>query len=250
MNLLDKAGGVLRTFQRALLGEPEETGITIVYVKDEASVSRLHQNTIEQCFPKGDTGTVEELMDDVEAGDCAVIVAKEDNEILGGVVVSHYWSTEKKVMLISWLAVHENHRGRNIGTLLIEEAMSYARDNGALILLGQVENPDIFEESHPAYGNPAKRVKFYSRFDCQRLEVPCYVPAFYDYQEPIVGVMLILFPLSEEQRVMKEVFLPELPDFVEELVGWDINQKSLDFVDACKEKVSLTPFRELYCSDE
>lgn len=250
INLLDKVGGVLHTFQCAFLGKTEQTGIKMSYATNENTVSKFQQDIVEQCFPQEDAGTLEELMADVEADDCAVIVAKENNEILGGVVVSHYWSTGKKVMLISWLAVHENHRGRNVGTLLIEEAMSYARKNGALILLGQVENPDIFKESRSAYGNPTKRVKFYSRFDCQRLEVPCYIPAFYDHQEPVVGIMLTLFPLSEEQKMATELYLPELSVFVEELVGYDTGQESLDFVAACKESVSLSSFRDLYCSDK
>lgn len=234
---------VCRSFQRSVFRSKQ---LKTSYVNDEASVSEFHQKIIQQCFDSGDAGTIEELMADVVAGDCAIIVVREGKRILGGVVVEHYWSTSKKIMLIAWLAVDENQRGRNIGTLLVEEARSYARANGALILLGQVKNPDLFEEVIPAYGDPLKRAKFYSRFDCKRMEVPCYVPAFYDHQEPIYGVMLTLFPLSAEQALMTEIYVPELALFVDELVGQDMGKESRTFVEACEDTVALTPFRELY----
>jgi GNAT superfamily N-acetyltransferase len=247
--MFDKTGESLRTFQRTFLGHTKvekEPGVKTTYTTDEALLHRFHEEIIQQCFDKDDSGPVEELVDEVLAGEGVVLLTTEGTEILGGVVISHYWSTGKKIMLVSWLGVDEKHRSRNIGSLLIEEALSYARANGALVLLGEVEDPNWFKETESAHGDPAKRVKFYSRFDCKKMEVPCYIPAFYDHQEPIFGVMLSLFPLSEEQKTATEMFLPELPVFVEELMGQDTDQESLDFVEACRGPVALTPFRTLF----
>lgn len=235
---------VFRKFSKESPVDPK--GLTVSYRTDIASVSKFHRNIIEQCFPEDDTGTVAELMADVEAEDCAILLVEEGKNILGGVVVEHYWSTGRKVMLVVWLGVDENHRGRNIGTLLIEEAMSYARVNGASVLLAQVKNPDMSAEVASAYGDPLRRVQFYSRFGCKRMEVPCYIPAFTEDQEPVVGTMLTLFPLSAEQDDATEICLPELAVFVDEYVGQDAGKESRDFVEACKGTVALTSFRTLF----
>lgn len=247
-NLYRNGRNVLHSFRHKILRTQIRTApkLKASYIADEVSVSKFHQDVIQQCFAKEDAGSVAELMADLELGGCAIIVVKEGNEILGGLIVFHYWSTGKKIMVVSWLCVDEKHRSRNIGSLLIEEAMSYAKANGALILLAEVKNPDFYPESHPAYGNPLRRARFYSRFDCKRLEVPCYIPAFNEEQEPVHGLMLTLFPLSEEQAALTEFYLPELAEFVDDLIGQDMDKESRDFVAACEGIVSLTPFRTLF----
>jgi hypothetical protein len=147
-------------------------------------------------------------------------------------------------MLIAWIGVLPEHRRRDIGTLLIEEAKRYARTNEALILLGEVENPEYFEEENLAFGNPRKRVKFYSRFNCQRLEVPYFVPALSDSPEHSFGVMLSMFPLNTEQDEATHLNIPELFVFMEEFAG-DDSPEATALLEACKGTVALIPYRSL-----
>jgi GNAT superfamily N-acetyltransferase len=225
---------------------PNSITLTVSYKTDKASVHKFHREVIGKCFPEDDRGSAKDILAEAKAGNCAVLLVEEGRKILGGAVVNHYWSTGKKIMLLTWLAVQESQRGRNVGTLLVEEAVAYAKANEASLLLGQVKDPSMFEEEISAYGNPKKRAHFYTRFNCKRLEVPCYVPAFEAHQEPLRGIMLTMFPLSQEQEIATEVNLPELPVFVEELLGYETDPESLSFVEACKGIVALTPFRELF----
>jgi hypothetical protein len=176
-------------------------------------------------------------------GDYTVILVQEGRDILGGVVLEHSWSTGNKFMLIAWLAVNESYRNKRIGTLLVEEALKYAKANGVSYLFGEVEDPDVYEETDPAYGDPRKRVDFYSRFDCQRVEVP-YVIEDED-EEPLFGSMFTLFPLTEEQRTATEIVDDDFADFMEEVVHSDMEEAEI-LVEACRGTVKLTPYKKLF----
>lgn len=226
--------------------QESEMGMKIAFQTDKAALGRFHREVLKKCFHKYDLDSARQLIANVKSGDYVVALVEEGDEILGGIVIEHSWSMGKKVMLIAWVAVSKNHRGRDIGTLLVNQAISYAKANEALILLGEVENPEEFEEEDPAYGDPAKRVKFYSRFDCQRLEVP-YVVKMYNGDEEF-GMMLTLFPLSEEQVTATEISSPELSLFVKEFVEMDETESAEILIESANGTVQMTPYRKLYGS--
>lgn len=230
---------------------PVAPGIRVSFQTDKIILRRFHRDVLKKCFHKYDLDSAKQLIANVESGDYVVALVEEVNEagineILGGIVIEHSWSMGKKVMLIAWVAVHEKHRGRDIGTLLVNEAISYAKANEALILLGEVENPEEFEEEGSGFGDPAKRVKFYSRFDCKRLEVPYVVKMYNGYEE--FGMMLTLFPLSEEQSSATEISIPEFALFIEEFVGMDETESSEVLIESAKGTVQMSSYRELYNS--
>jgi GNAT superfamily N-acetyltransferase len=250
-NIYKTGEALFRQFQRAVLGtplieEPVVLGMRVSYQTDKTLVRRFQREVLWGCFHNNDLEPERYFRSKVKSGEYVLILATEGDEILGGVVIEHDWSTGKKIMLIAWVAVNEIHRGRNIGTLLIEEALVYAKTNGALILLGEIENPEKFKEEESAFGNPEKRVKFYSRFGCQRLEVPYVVPVADGTEE--MGMMLTLFPLSEEQATATEISIPEFALFIEELVEDDNTEASLALIEASQGTVQMTPYRKLYCS--
>jgi GNAT superfamily N-acetyltransferase len=224
---------------------PRSNERIVAMVRNAQLLRKFHREILMKSFPEGDLDTSAELVAGVMLNDYAVILVQEGREILGGIVIEHSWSTEKSVMLIAWLAVNESHRNKNIGTILVEEALLYAKANGARILLGEVEDPKVFVEESSGRGNPAKRVKFYSRFDCQRLEVPYVIPARYDEDEPVFGVMLTLFPLSEEQKTAAEISSPDLAIFAEEFMGTD-TEEGINLLEACEGVVALTPYKKLF----
>lgn len=205
---------------------------------------KFHREVLQECFESDDLDTVRDFVLYTRFGDYTVIIVEENNEILGGVVLEHSWSTEKKIMLIAWIAVKEQHRGRNIGSLLVEEAKTFARNNGALILLGEVAHPDVFSEENPAHGDPHKRVQFYSRFGCQRLEVPYVIPSLETTEERF-GIMLTLFPLSLEQETATELDFPEFSAFMEEFVE-SVTTDTQALVEVCKDVVPLVPYKKLF----
>lgn len=226
--------------------EEPELGIKVSFQTDSNLLRRFHAEVLKKCFHKYDLDSSKQLIANVRAGDYVVALAVEGDEILGGIVIEHSWSMGKKVMLIAWVAVSEKHRGRDIGTLLVNQAISYAKANEALILLGEVENPYAFEEEGSAYGNPVKRVRFYSRFDCQYLSVPYVVPLSNGRNE--FGMMLTLFPLSEEQASATEMSYPEFALFIEEFVGSDETSASEALIEASKGTVKMISYRKLFSS--
>ena len=242
--------------QKALNGAPvvEETlepGIRVSFQSDAKVLSKFYREILEECFHNNDLDSRRLFISNVRSGEYVVLLVEEVNEtgineILGGIVIEHSWSMDKKIMLIAWVGVRENHRGRDIGTLLVSEAISYAKSHKALMLLGEVENPEKFEEEDSGYGNPTKRVKFYSRFDCKRLEVPYVVQVGGGVEE--FGMMLTLFPLSEEQAAAAEIYVPEFALFVQELVGMDGTDASEALIESSIGVVKMTPYRKLYSS--
>jgi GNAT superfamily N-acetyltransferase len=224
--------------------QPFLPGIHVFSVNDKDMLMRFHRDVLAKCFHKRDLDSPRRLVANVKTGNYKVFLAIEGDEILGGIVVEHSWSMGMDAMLIAWVAVSENHRGRDVGTLLVKEAIYYAKSNGAEFLLGEVENPQEFEEEDPAYGNPDKRVKFYSRFDCQYLSVP-YVVLMSNGQNEF-GMMLTLFPLSEEQVTATEISSPTFALFMEEFVGRDETVASERLIEAAKKPVRMVPYKRLF----
>lgn len=228
---------------------PVEPGIRASFQTDKKVLKKFYENILVECFHSHDLDSKRLFLSNVRSGDYNVLLVEEVNEagvdeILGGIVIEHSWSMGKKVMLIAWVGVSEKHRGRDIGTLLVSEAISYAKSHEALILLGEVENPEEYEEEESGYGNPERRVRFYSRFDCKRLEVPYVVQVGGGAEE--FGMMLTLFPLSEEQSAATEISIPEFALFMTELVGMDGTEASEALIESAQGTVKMTSYRELY----
>lgn len=223
-------------------GRPMGT-LTVALETKKRELAKVHREVLQSCFEDKYLESENQLVSNVKDGTCAVFSVRENFTILGTVVIEHVWAVGKKVMLISWIGVIPAARGRNVGTLLIEEAVNYAKTNGAVVLLGEVEDPEKFDESDPAYGNPAKRVEFYSRFNCQRMDIP-YVVQLEDESEEF-GMMLTMFPLSAEQTSAEFIDVPELSLFIDEFVGVNETAASERLVKASCEPVGLTPFRSL-----
>lgn len=224
--------------------DPAELGMRVSFRSDKASLVRFQREVLKKCFHEYDLEPERYFNSKVRSGDYVVLLVEEGAEILGGIVIEHSWSMGKKIMLIAWVAVNEKHRGRDIGTLLVDEAISYAKANEALVLVGEVENPEKFKAEESAFGDPVKRVKFYSRFDCKRLEVP-YVVQVCDGTEEL-GMMLTLFPLSAEQASATEISLPEFALFIEELVEMDETEASDELIRVARGVVHMTSYRDLY----
>lgn len=219
-------------------------GIHVLSVSDRKTLKRFHREVLSKCFHKRDLDSAGRLVANVKYENYKVFLALERDEILGGIVVQHSWSMGKDAMLIAWVAVSERHRGKDVGTLLVNEAIYYAKSNGAEFLLGEVENPEEFEQESPAFGNPVKRVKFYSRFDCQYLSVP-YVVLMRNGENEF-GMMLTLFPLSEEQVTATELVSPTFALFVEEFVGEDGTEASERLIEASKGPVRMVSYKKLF----
>ena len=87
------------------------------------------------------------LVDDLRARDArAELVAEEDGEVVGHVLLSRSWVDARRalvdVLVLSPLSVLPSHQGRGAGTALVAAAVARAREVGT---------PALFLEGSPAY---------------------------------------------------------------------------------------------------
>lgn len=108
----------------------------------------------------------------------ATLVALGENEVVGGLVA--WWFEKARTQLVGYLGVRLDHRGRGIGTALIDAAREHwwreAGDSqpgryeflGCRLVVAEIEDPRHHGD-HPDYGSPEARVRFYSRLGAEVL---------------------------------------------------------------------------------
>lgn len=89
-----------------------------------------------------------------------VLVAKENREIIGSVVVN---KTGMKGYIpeniLVYIATHKNHRGKGIGKLLLKETLKLSNGNFALHV--EANNPAKFLYEKVGFTNKYQEMRFY-----------------------------------------------------------------------------------------
>jgi putative acetyltransferase len=130
-----------------------------VIVRPEAPADRDGSLAVERAAFGGEeeAAIIEAVRD--EPGSFA-LVAEEDGRIVGHVQMSRAWIGGVEVLALGPIAVHPEHQGRGIGSVLIGEALEEARLRAvpAVVLLG---DPDFY----PRYGfEPASAYRLRNPF--------------------------------------------------------------------------------------
>ncbi|MDR3475752.1 MAG: GNAT family N-acetyltransferase [Devosia sp.] len=76
----------------------------------------------------------------VADGNVAIITAHEGESLVGAAVIRH--RRNSATATIAWLLVCPSARGRGVGTLLLDAAVSSARDGGAAVLVAEAASDD------------------------------------------------------------------------------------------------------------
>jgi GNAT superfamily N-acetyltransferase len=95
-----------------------------------------------------------------------------DRQVVGGIVGE--WHPDPMVLVIAYLAVRDDTRGRGVGTALMEAAAhGWYRRFKPVVVLGELEDP-----RHHSGGeqDPALRLRFYARLGAKVLAVPYFQP--------------------------------------------------------------------------
>lgn len=162
---------------------------TIEAVIDAALLTLTYEQILAPSFPPTELVTVDEFVDAGVAGRLDVLVARplEGGDPLGVIVGERHGDG----VLVDWLAVSGATRGGGVGGALIAAGLRRWLDAGALVVLGEVERPDLFE-AHPQHGDPARRLAFYERLGATVLDVPYYQPSIREGMPRLSGLLLVV----------------------------------------------------------
>jgi len=169
---------------------------------DEELVGRFHHDILAVSFAPDELEDVATLARGLRGkGDLDVLasVALDGNDaVLGGVVGEVY--VRGSVLLLAYLAVRPDLRGRGIGTVLMERVapLWYARP-AVRLAVAEVHDPRAW--SQVAGDDPARRLRLYERLGARLLAVPFVQPTVGAGRARVPGFLLVAFHVDPNIEV-------------------------------------------------
>lgn len=168
--------------------------VRIEPVSDGDRLALVYREVLDPSFPVTELVTFEEFVASGGAGRLDVLVAMDDDDAVLGAIIGERHGAG---VLVNWLAVAGTTRGGGVGGALLRAGIAHwLGEGGALVVLGEVERPDIFS-AHPQYGDPARRVAFYERAGVAVLDMPYYQPPIREGAPRIPGLMLTVLAAAK-----------------------------------------------------
>ena len=141
------------------------------------------------------------LRGDADSRLLASVALGPGDAVLGGIAAEVY--ADEGVLLLAYLAVRPDLRGRGVGAALVEHAGRRWFDDPAVRLaLGEVHDPRVWPEQ--ADEHPGRRLRFYGRFDARVLGVPFVQPALRAGRPRIRGFLLLAFHVDPSVEVRRD----------------------------------------------
>jgi GNAT superfamily N-acetyltransferase len=123
-------------------------------------------------------------------------VDDDDGSVLGGIVAELYASVG--VLLLAYLAVRPESRGRGVGTALAEQVVpGWFADPRVAIAVGEVHDPRFWPDD-----TADERLRLYDRLGGRVLAVPFVQPALGPDGARVRGFLLLVFYLEPHARVV------------------------------------------------
>ncbi len=162
--------------------------------RDDGLLRQFHRDVLEPSFDPDELASVgwiaEGLRGEGETDVLAHVALGPDGEVQGGIVAEIY--RECGVLLIGYLAVRPDLRGRGIGTLLMREvAPRFYEDPRVVLAVGEVHDPRAW--SGIAGEEPLARLRFFERVGGRVLGVPFIQPALWEGGARVPGFLLLVF---------------------------------------------------------
>jgi GNAT superfamily N-acetyltransferase len=157
----------------------------------------VYTDILTPSFPPEERGGLEELRAGAASGNTRVLAALDDDERPAAVAVGD-WSETTGVALLSYLATRSGRRGAGVGGELLAAAMADWRERWRpALVLAELEHP-LAHGTSEAYGDPAKRVRFYARRGLRALDVPYFQPGLGLGSPRMYGFMLCTLEVGPE----------------------------------------------------
>ncbi|WP_313823828.1 GNAT family N-acetyltransferase [Citricoccus sp.] len=175
-------------------------------VTDPVSLARVHERLLVPNFPPQELGSVQELLEDVDRGSATVRVVGDPSDPVAVAVTATF--TDSPAVLLSYVAIRADQRGRGVGTALLSGLLTgITAGPDVSVVLAEVEHP-AHHQAHPVHGDPIARLRFYARLRGRILEVPYFQPPVDGTQDAVYGMLLLA--LDPPARVVHgQRLLPE-----------------------------------------
>lgn len=140
--------------------------------------------------------------------------------IIGAIIGE--WFAECRVMLISYLAVRAECRGRGVGKRLLAEARALWRELFAPALVVLESEDPLYYREHDAmgFGDPAARLRLYGGLGARILAIPYFQPAVSRHQPRVDNMLLLVFETDPQvSKSVNEVDSTIISCFIEENIA-------------------------------
>ncbi len=189
----------------------------------------------ETSFPANERQTVETLKIRLKEDKEVLFAAKINNEVVGiGFLFDLHGSD---FLLLDYLAVKENHRGKQIGERLFEFLKSYSKSRNKHFLM-EVDDPE-YGENRPS---KLKRVAFYQKNGALWLKNVKYILPALDKTLPTEQILMVV-PKNAENEFSGQEIHRLVKVLYSELYGiGESDDKLLKIISSITEKVQISPF--------
>ncbi len=136
-------------------------------------LGEVYDRLLKRSFPPQELADRESFLNFVTWGE---VLVEREGDLIKAAAVGDY-SSAVDLLLLEYLAVLPEHRGKGSGSKLLQAAFAQWRElmrPGAF--LAEIERPDGHQAS-PEYGDPVRRLKFYHKLGLRALALPYYQPA-------------------------------------------------------------------------
>jgi GNAT superfamily N-acetyltransferase len=167
---------------------------------DDELVERLHREVLSVSFSPDELDGADVLAEGLRDGCTLATVALDpDGALLGGVVAEVYG--REHVLLLAYLAVRPDLRGRGIGTRLMEHvAPSWYAHPEVQLAVAEVHDPRPW--SNVAEEDPLARLRLYDRMGARVLALPFVQPALGPGRARVPGFLLLAFHVDPGVEVV------------------------------------------------
>lgn len=160
-------------------------------------VAACFESVLRPSFPDDELVDPADFADSVAAGETELYAILDAHGEPAAVATGDAFD---EVMLLSYLAVGGTGRGGGLGGRLLDEVVRrWRRDRESALILAEVERPDRHAGS-PAHGDPAARLRFYSRHGARALDLPYFQPPLRPGAHPVMGMLLLVLAASVSGR--------------------------------------------------
>lgn len=169
---------------------------------DADLLERLHREVLAASFSADELVELDALARNLASGDALVSVAVgDDGALLGGIVGD--WFAGTRVLLIAYLAVRPELRGRSIGSALRgHAAATWPAQRQVRLVLAEVHDPRTWAGVEA--DDPVARLRLFERFEGRALDVPFVQPALRPGGERVRGFLLLVFFAAGDALVERD----------------------------------------------
>jgi len=174
---------------------------------------RFYTDVLRPSFREAELVTLDELLhtyDGPTAGPGALLL--DAGRPVAG-VLAEFLGGPRGTLLIGYLAVHPDQRGRGAGILLLTESLArWAVRFPEHLVVAEVDDPR-FHSPDALTGDPAGRLRFYGRCGARLLAMPFVQPALRPGQPRVPDMLLICFsqapavPTETVREFLHEYFI-------------------------------------------